>query len=164
MEFPQVSNGDFPDKLFTCTLGGVFSMNLIGDESWVGGAQVTYASGAQTLHGMDRGTGEPATIDLVAGEFFTNISGTNPTYVYGRNTVLVRGVASLTFGTNKQVFGPFGVPSLDKSFDVQGPVYGFHGAVSRGSTPQILTAIGVWKGRAGKQSATCLSITGISLL
>jgi hypothetical protein len=69
-------------------------------------------------------------------------------------TVLATGIASLTFVTNKQVFWPFGVPSLDKPFDVQGPVYGFHGAVSRGSPPEILTAIGIWKGRAGKQPAT----------
>ncbi len=86
-----------------------------------------------------------ASIDRDPGEYFTKISGSNVTSAPGD---LVPGrainIASLTLTTNKQVYGPFGVPTTDKSFEIQGPVNAFHGAVTRGDW-DILAAIGVWR-------------------
>jgi hypothetical protein len=119
-------------------------------------AQVTYASGAQAVRGMAMPIGSSssaplatAVIELDPGEYFTSISGT--TFNYSAQPQLVRGVASLTLSTNKRVYGPYGVASTDKPFEVRGPVYGFHGAVIRGSTTDLLAAIGFWRGPAGKQ-------------
>jgi hypothetical protein len=84
-----------------------------------------------------------ASIDLDPGEYFTRISVTNLT----RTSFLVHQpvrLASLTLTTSKQVYGPFGVPTTDKPFEIQGPVYAFHGAVNRGDMTDILAAIGVW--------------------
>jgi hypothetical protein len=110
------------------------------------GAQVTYELGT-SVHGIDVPIGPSplakATIDLGTGEYFTSISGTLLTY--SGSPSLVRGVASLTFQTNRQAFGPFGFVTANNPFQVQGPVYALHGAVRRTSTPEILTAIGFWK-------------------
>jgi hypothetical protein len=121
-------------------------------------AQVTYGVGAQDVHGMTVPAGSStfpiatATMDLDPGESFTNISGTilsDPGL-----PVRVRGVASLTFRTSGRVFGPFGTPTAGRPFDVPGPVYAFHGAVSRAYGTEILTAIGFWKLPAGKHPIT----------
>jgi hypothetical protein len=120
-------------------------------------AQVTYGLVAQGVHGTTNPlvpfTDPLATsaIDLDPGEYFTKISGTNVTTP--GSSVPVR-VASLTFTTNKQVYGPFGVPTTDKPFEVQGPVLAFHGAAAKGAMSDILTAIGFWKVPIRKQIAT----------
>jgi hypothetical protein len=122
----------------------------------VNAAQVTYASGAQGVHGTDmpimsfKTPLETATIDLDPGEYFTGLSGTLLTYGSGL-LVRVSGIASLNFSTNKQVYGPFGSPTNDQPFQVKGPVYAFHGAVTRGPTTEVLAAIGCWKVPPGKQ-------------
>jgi hypothetical protein len=122
-------------------------------------AQVTYALPGQGVHGTSTPLGSAtiplatATIDLDVAEYFTNISGTiltNP-----GSAAPVR-VASLGFSTNKQVYGPFGNPTLNQPFAVQGPVYAFHGAVGRGNTTDILTAIGFWKLPASNQLVTAI--------
>jgi hypothetical protein len=121
------------------------------------GAQVTYDLKVQEVHGMDVPSGSStspiatATIDLDPPEFFTSISGTS--LIYSGQPGIVRCISSLTFQTNKQVFGPFGVMTPDKAFAVQGPVSAFHGAVYRTDTGDILPAIGVWKVPAGRQEA-----------
>jgi hypothetical protein len=108
----------------------------------------------QAIHGTSTPTTATglttAIIDLEAGEYFTNISGTMLTSASGP----VCCIASLAFTTNKRLFGPFGVLTTEKPFVVQGPVYAFHGAVTRGYTTDILTAIGVWKVPLGKQVGT----------
>jgi hypothetical protein len=116
--------------------------------------QVTYGLGAQAV----RGTSTPmtssgtsiatATVNLDAKEYFTKIAGA--TLMNSGSSLPVR-VASLTFTTNKRVYGPFGVPTTDRPFEVLGPVYAFHGAVARGSMPESLTAIGFWKVPVTKQ-------------
>ncbi len=112
-------------------------------------AQVTYADGPQGVHGITVPISSSmtplatASIDLDPGEYFTRISVTNLT----RTSFLVHQpvrLASLTLTTSKQVYGPFGVPTTDKPFEIQGPVYAFHGAVNRGDMTDILAAIGVW--------------------
>jgi hypothetical protein len=118
-----------------------------------------YASGAQGVHGLVRPLlSEPnnpisVVIDLGPDEHITSISGTNLTIA---GSSAIRGIASLTFTTNKRVFAPFGTSTGGAPFKVQGPVYGFHGAATRGSTLDFLTAIGVWKLPAGKQVAMSL--------
>ncbi len=128
-------------------------------------AQVTYTLGQQQGHGITipSAAATPSlqtfTISLDQGEYFTHISGTNLTNARSSGPVPVR-VASLTFSTNKKVYGPFGAPSSDKPFEIQGPVYGFHGAVSRGDTTEALTALGFWKVPSSKVVATGSSWTG----
>ncbi len=121
-------------------------------------AQVTYASGGHGVRGIDMPMGSSsstplatATIELDQGEYFTTISGI--TFNYSAQPQLIHGVASLTLSTNKRVYGPYGVASTDKPFEVRGPVYGFHGAVIRGSTTDLLAAIGFWRGPAGRPRA-----------
>jgi hypothetical protein len=99
-----------------------------------------------------------ATIDLDASEFLTSVSGTILMLPGG----ITRGVASLVFKSNKQVYGPFGILTTDKPFEVIGPIYGFHGAVLRGDTADILYALGCWKLPAAKQAtaADTLAVTG----
>ncbi len=92
-----------------------------------------------------------ATIDLDPAEFFTSISGTS--LIFSGQPGIVRGISSLTFQTNKQAFGPFGVVTPDRPFAVQGPVSAFHGAVYRTDTGDILSAIGFWRVPAGRQVA-----------
>ncbi len=106
--------------------------------------QVTYALGAQGVRGLSDLNVSPATplatavITLDPGDYFISISGTN--FTNSASSVPVR-VASLTLSTNKQVYGPFGVPMTDKPFEVQGPVSAFHGAVARGNMTEVLSAI-----------------------
>jgi hypothetical protein len=121
------------------------------------GAQVTYAGGTQRVHGVKIATGtstvslDTAAIDLDPGEFLNHISGTNLTSA--GSDIPVR-VASLTFSTNKRVYGPFGVPTTSSPFEVQGPVYSLHGAVARGQMSEVLAAIGFWTAvPAGRQLA-----------
>jgi hypothetical protein len=122
-----------------------------------GNAQVTYGLGAQGVRGTTTAvlpSTSPLTnsiIDLDSGEYFTRISGT---IVTSAGSLVPIRVASLTFSTNKQVYGPFGVPSTDKPFEVQGPVHAFHGAVAKGAMSDILTAVGFWKVPISKQVAT----------
>jgi hypothetical protein len=118
-------------------------------------AQVTYVGGSPGLHGMNMPIGpsslplSPITIDLDPGELLTRVSGTS--LLYAAPSQLVRGVASLTLSTNRKVYGPYGVPTTDKPFDVQGTVLALHGAVIKGDTSDILAAIGFWRATAGKQ-------------
>jgi hypothetical protein len=116
--------------------------------------QVTYALGAQGVRGVSNLNASPTTplatavMTLDPGEYFISISGTN--FTNSASSVPVR-VASLTFATNKQGYGPFGVPTTDKPFEVQGPVSAFHGAVARGNMTEVLAAIGFWKTPISKQ-------------
>jgi hypothetical protein len=119
--------------------------------------QVTYALGSQGIcgsKGVSNSNASPTTplatavITLDQGEYFTSISGTNLTN--SASSVPVR-VASLTFTTNRQGYGPFGVPMTDKPFEVQGPVSAFHGAVARGNMTEVLAAIDFWKTPITKQ-------------
>jgi hypothetical protein len=96
---------------------------------------------------------QTATIDLDPGEYFANISGTSFTDTYAGSLFPV-GVASLRFSTNKRDYGPFGNPTTGKPFGVQRRVAAFHGAVYRGTTTEILTAIGFWTVPVGKQPLT----------
>jgi hypothetical protein len=113
--------------------------------------QVTYVSGLGRIHGMSLPMASStipiatAIVDVDSGEYFTSISGTTLRYAGG-----ACGVASLTFKTNTQSFGPVGIPGNDTPFEVQGPVHAFHGAVKRGNETEILTAIGFWRLPAGK--------------
>ncbi len=118
-------------------------------------AQVTYVGGVQDVHGMAGPIGSSTipiattTVDLDPGEYFTSISGTPLNYT--ATPMLTRGLASLTFSTNKRGFGPFGFPNFEKPFQIQGPVYAFHGAVARGDTNDVLSALGCWRVPAGKE-------------
>jgi hypothetical protein len=114
---------------------------------WVlNNVQVIYALGAPVLRGIAGPIASPAdllltvVISLVPGEYFTTISGA----MTSSGSPPAR-VASLTFTTNRRSFGSYGVPSTDKPFEVQGPVYAFHGAVARDSISPTLSAIGFWK-------------------
>jgi hypothetical protein len=116
--------------------------------TYVKSAQVTYAFGPQGLHGMTVPVASPSSppatvaIALDPGEYFTKISGTTLT---NPGSPVPARVASLTFTTNKQVYGPYGFPATDKPFEVQGPIYAFHGAVAREDISPTLAAIGFWK-------------------
>jgi hypothetical protein len=119
-------------------------------------AQVTYAFGPPVLRGItialpfSTAIFQTAVINLDPGEYFTRISGTYLTYpgspAPGR-------VGSLTFCTNKQACVYYGVQTNEKPFEVQGPVYAFHGAVALGNTPLPLSAIGFWKQSVATQAA-----------
>jgi hypothetical protein len=98
-----------------------------------------------------------AVIDLDPDEYFMTITGTRLSYA--PSPPLIGGVASLTFITNKQVFGPFGTTS-GSPFEIQGPIYAFHGAVSRGPATDILTAIGFWRLPPGKLHVTLGLVMG----
>jgi hypothetical protein len=125
-------------------------------------AQVTYEHNTQGVHGMDvaiASTTTPiatATVDLdisvYTEEYFTSISGTILTAP--GPPVLARGVAPLTFRTNKRVVGPFGIVTADRPFEFLGPVSAFHGTVNRTSTVEVLTAIGFWKVAAPRPVST----------
>jgi hypothetical protein len=121
------------------------------DQFPVNDAQVTYGLGPQASRGVNSSIASSiatTTIDLDSDEYFVKVSGltlTNP-----GSAVPVR-VASLTFTTNKQAYGPFGVPTIDKPFEVQGPVYALHGAVARRGMTETLSAIGFWKLPVSKQ-------------
>jgi hypothetical protein len=112
------------------------------------GAQVTYGLGAQPVRGINiplPSSTAPlaiAAIDLDAGEYFVKVLGTTLTYP---GSPAPARVASLTFISNKQVYGPYGIPSTDKPFELQGPVSAFHGAVALGDKPVTLAAMGIWK-------------------
>jgi hypothetical protein len=119
-------------------------------------AQATHALGVQPVRGLTLPTASTppiiatATINLEPGEFFTRISGTvltNP------GSPVPARVASLTFSTNKREYGSFGVPTSEKPFEVQGPVYALHGAVAQGDPPLTLTAIGFWKMSVATQAS-----------
>jgi hypothetical protein len=148
-------------KLPSISLGGVGLcvypiMATLAVDRLCNAAQVTYTAGRQAVHGTSAPPGSPGLetviIDLEHGEYFTNISGTILTYPGAPGPV--RGVASLRFVTNKQLFGPFGIVTIDKPFEVQGPVYAFHGAVTRGYMTEVLTAIGFWKLPPSRHFAT----------
>jgi hypothetical protein len=119
-------------------------------------AQITYSTGPQGVHGMDMPIGpskiplQTATMDMDPEEYFTGLSGTMLSYG-DMPLVRILGLASLSFSTNKQVYGPFGSPTTAQPFEAQGPVYAFHGAVTRGETTEILAAIGIWKVPPGEQ-------------
>jgi hypothetical protein len=91
-----------------------------------------------------------ATFDLDPDELFTSISGST---LINDRTRSILGVASLSFSTNKRVYGPFGFATTANLFEVRGPVYALHGAVTRSDTSDILAAIGFWKVPAGMETA-----------
>jgi hypothetical protein len=120
-------------------------------------AQVMYGLGAQAVRGISTpitSSASPiatATIILDPGEYFTKTTGAILT---NRGSSLPVRVAFLTLITNEQVYGPFGILTTDRPFEVQGPVHAFHGAVARGRMPESLTAIGFWKVPVSKQLST----------
>ncbi len=112
------------------------------------GAQVTYGFGAQPVRGMNiplPTSAAPlasAAVDLDPGEYLIKVLGTTLT---NPGSSAPGRVASLTFLTSKQVYGPYGIPTIEKPFELQGPVHAFHGAVAQGEKPVTLAAIGIWK-------------------
>jgi hypothetical protein len=112
------------------------------------GAQVTYSLGVQPVRGINiplPTSAAPlarAAVDLDPGEYFVKVLGA--TMTTPGSSAPAR-VASLTFISNKQVYGPYGIPSNDKPFELQGPVSAFQGAVAQGDKQVTLAAIGIWK-------------------
>jgi hypothetical protein len=90
-----------------------------------------------------------AVINLDPGEYFIKVFGTNLT---NPGSPMPARVASLTFSTNKQVYGPYGVPTSNRPFEVQGPIHAFHGAVARQDIPPTLNTIGFWKVSVANQA------------
>ncbi len=120
-------------------------------------AQVTYARGSQTSHGIAQastdifGVISTIAVNLDLEEYLTKVSGTVLTS-YGRNASLPVRVGSLTFTTNKTSYGPYGVVTADSTFEVQGPFCALHGAVNRGGGTDVLSAVGFLKVSASRQA------------
>jgi hypothetical protein len=139
---PCLCHGGPMDAFVQPTLAAVLTFLLMT------GAQVTYGFGAQPVRGIygplptSAAPLATAAVDLDPGEYLIKVLGTTVTNPGSSGP---GPVVSLTFLTNKQVYGLYGVPTIDKPFELQGPVHAFHGAVAQGEKPVILAAIGIWK-------------------